>query len=97
MGRLVFDDDVSAVENRDPVVVERAGRIFRGPYPDIEIPDVSLTRFVFERAGELGDKPAFVDGPTGRTLTYSGLSDAVRRAAAGLVSRGFQKGDVFAA
>ncbi len=96
MGRLVVDDDVSAVEDRDPAVGKRGGRIFRGPYPDVEIPDISLTRFVFERAGELGDKPAFVDGPTGRTLTYSGLSDAVRRAAAGLASRGFQKGDVFA-
>jgi acyl-CoA synthetase (AMP-forming)/AMP-acid ligase II len=70
--------------------------IFRSPYPGIEIPEVSLTPFVLERAGELGDRPALVDGPTGRRITYSSFADAVNRAAAGLARRGFEKGDVFA-
>ena len=70
--------------------------IFRAPEPDIVIPDVALTPFLLERAAALGDKPAFIDGPTGRTLTYRGWAEAVRRAAAGLSARGFRKGDVFA-
>jgi acyl-CoA synthetase (AMP-forming)/AMP-acid ligase II len=70
--------------------------IFRAPEPDLTIPEVGLTPFLFERAAGLGDKPAFIDGPTGRTLTYRGLVDAVRRSAAGLAARGFGKGDVFA-
>jgi acyl-CoA synthetase (AMP-forming)/AMP-acid ligase II len=51
---------------------------------------------VLGRAGELGDKPALIDGPTGRTITYAELASAVRMVAAGLSERGFSKGDVFA-
>ena len=60
------------------------------------IPDVSITEYVLRHADRLGDKPALIDGPTGRTLTYRQLSEGVRRAAAGLARRGFKKGDVFA-
>ena len=69
--------------------------IFRGPYPKVTIPDISLSEFVFQRAAELGDKPALIDGPTGRVITYAGLVNAVRRVAASLAARGFKKGDVF--
>lgn len=71
--------------------------IFQSPFPDVEIPDVPVHRFVLERAGELGDKPALVDGGTGRVLTYGQLDELVRRTAAGLAARGFTHGDVFAA
>jgi len=70
--------------------------IFRSPYPDVTIPEVALTPFVLQRAQELADKPALIDGPSGRTLTYGQLAGAVRLAAAGLAQRGFHKGDVFA-
>jgi acyl-CoA synthetase (AMP-forming)/AMP-acid ligase II len=70
--------------------------IFRSPYSEITIPEVSLTQLVLRRAEELADKPALIDGATNRVLTYGELSDSVRRVAAGLAARGFQKGDVFA-
>jgi acyl-CoA synthetase (AMP-forming)/AMP-acid ligase II len=70
--------------------------LFRSPYPDVTIPDVPLTPFVLELAGKLSDKPALIDGPSGRTLTYGQLADAIRSAAAGLASRGFGKGQVTA-
>jgi acyl-CoA synthetase (AMP-forming)/AMP-acid ligase II len=70
--------------------------IFRSPWPDLDIPEVPLASFVLDRAHELADKPALVDGPSGRTLTYGQLAEAVRRAAVGLSRRGFGKGDVFA-
>jgi acyl-CoA synthetase (AMP-forming)/AMP-acid ligase II len=69
--------------------------IFRGPFPDVVIPEVSLTQLVLRRAQQLGSKPALVDGPTGRTITYSQLADAITEVAAGLSQRGFKKGDVF--
>ena len=72
----------------------RASRIIRCQYPDVEIPEVSITEFVLGRAADRGDKPAIVDGPSGRTLTYAQLFDLVRRAAAGLAANGFKKGDV---
>ena len=70
--------------------------IVRAPEPEVAIPEVALTPFLLERAERRGDKPALIDGPTGRTITYAGWAGAVRKAAAGLFARGFRKGDVFA-
>ncbi|MGZ4592189.1 MAG: AMP-binding protein, partial [Actinomycetes bacterium] len=70
--------------------------IHTSPLSDVAIPDVALAGYVLEQATRLGDKPAMVDGPTGRTLTYAGLAEAVRSLAGGLVEQGFAKGDVLA-
>jgi acyl-CoA synthetase (AMP-forming)/AMP-acid ligase II len=70
--------------------------IFRSPFPDVEIPEVPLTEFVFAGAHEHAERPALVDGVSGRVLTYAQLASAVRAAAAGLARRGFVKGDVLA-
>lgn len=69
--------------------------IFRGPFPQITIPEVPVTTFVLKRAKERGDKPALIDGPSGRTITYSELADRIQRVAASLWKRGFKKRDVF--
>ena len=68
--------------------------IFRSPYPDVRVPDVPLHRFVLAGAAALGDKPALIDGPSGRTLTYGQLGAGVERIAAGLAAQGFKPGDV---
>ena len=70
--------------------------IHTSPFADLEIPDVPLTTYVLERAAELGDKPALIDGPTGRTLTYAQLDAAIRSFAGGLAAKGFGHGDVLA-
>jgi acyl-CoA synthetase (AMP-forming)/AMP-acid ligase II len=70
--------------------------IHTSPLPDVEIPDTALTPFVLRRAEELSEKPALVDGPSGRALTYGGLAAGIRALAAGLAGRGFGRGDVFA-
>jgi len=69
--------------------------IFRAPEAPLAIPEIALTPFLLGRADGLGDKPALIDAPSGRTLTYRGWASAVRKAAAGLAHRGFRKGDVF--
>jgi acyl-CoA synthetase (AMP-forming)/AMP-acid ligase II len=61
----------------------------------VDIPDVSLSEFILEDAAGRGDKPALIDGPTGRTVTYRELAGGVERVAAGLAERGFERGDVF--
>jgi acyl-CoA synthetase (AMP-forming)/AMP-acid ligase II len=70
--------------------------IFRGSYPEVTIPDIALTPFVLARARELGEKPALVDGVTGRATSYAQLDESVRRVAASLSTRGCGKGDVLA-
>ena len=43
----------------------------------IEIPDVDITSFVLEHAAERGERPALIDGPSGRTITYGELGEQV--------------------
>ncbi|HEV7858158.1 MAG TPA: 4-coumarate--CoA ligase family protein [Pyrinomonadaceae bacterium] len=69
--------------------------LFRGPDADVSIPEIGLTPFVLRHALRLADKPALIDGPTGRVLTYGQLAAGIRRVASGLHARGFRKGDVF--
>ncbi|MDH3731861.1 MAG: AMP-binding protein, partial [Acidimicrobiia bacterium] len=70
--------------------------IITSPYPDVIIPETDITSFVLRRADELGDKPALIDGPSGRTITFGELAKGTEATAAGLATRGFGKGDVFA-
>lgn len=70
--------------------------IFRSPFPDVAIPDITLTEYVLRGAGTRAAKPAIIDGPSGRTYTYGQLAGAIRRAAAGLAAHGLRQGDVVA-
>jgi acyl-CoA synthetase (AMP-forming)/AMP-acid ligase II len=72
----------------------REERIIRSSFPDVEVPEVSITELVLGDAARLGDKPAIVDGASGRSLTYTQLIDGVRRVAAGLAAHGLKKGEV---
>jgi acyl-CoA synthetase (AMP-forming)/AMP-acid ligase II len=68
--------------------------IHRSPYPEIDIPPVSLADFVLAGAAGRGSRPALVDGVTGRTIHYGELPDLVERAAAGLARLGIAPGHV---
>ena len=71
--------------------------IFRSPHPVIEIPDMlSLPGFVFHNVDAFAGKPALIDGPSGRSLSYGQLYHDVQAFARGLHQKGFAKGDVFA-
>jgi acyl-CoA synthetase (AMP-forming)/AMP-acid ligase II len=67
--------------------------ILRSPYPDVDIPDVSLTEYVVGEAAGRGDKPALVYGATGTVTTYAELADQIARTAAGLAAEGIGPGD----
>ena len=71
--------------------------IFESPHPDVTIPaDVTFPQYIFQDLGEFAGKPALIDGPSGRTLTYGQLYGGIQAVAAGLSQKGFKKGDVFA-
>jgi len=69
---------------------------FRSVYPDVAIPEIALTDYVLAHAREFGDKPALIDGPSGRTITYAQLPGLIARVVAGMARRGFRKGERFA-
>src|SRR5882762_10058212 len=53
--------------------------IYRSPIPDIAAPEESLFTFLFEGNADReipGTIPAFIDAPTGRIVTRSGLRTA---------------------
>lgn len=70
--------------------------IFRSPWPDIELPQISVCDSVLGSARRLGDKPAVIEAETGRTLSYQQLVEQSERVAAGLASAGFQPGQPLA-
>jgi acyl-CoA synthetase (AMP-forming)/AMP-acid ligase II len=70
--------------------------IHQSPLPPVEIPQTALTGHVLARAAELADKPALIEGASGRVMTYGQLEAGVRSLAGGLVAKGFAKGDVLA-
>jgi acyl-CoA synthetase (AMP-forming)/AMP-acid ligase II len=66
----------------------------RSPYPDVEIPEVSLHEFLFGDFGDRVDAPAFVDGGSGRSISFGELASMVDTIAAALAERGIGAGDV---
>jgi acyl-CoA synthetase (AMP-forming)/AMP-acid ligase II len=75
----------------------RAGaRTWTGRPLELDDDPVPFPAYLLEHARDLGDKPALVDGPTGRALSYRQLAAGVERVAAGLAARGFGPGDVLA-
>jgi len=66
------------------------------PYPDVEIPDLSVPEFILATGKERPDVPALIDGLKGDTITHGQLSSYVDRVAAALHAKGLRKGDVVA-
>ena len=68
--------------------------IFRSPYPDVAISELSLTPFVLQHAEKLSAKPALIDASSDRVLTYGEFAREVQFVASGLFNRGMRKGAV---
>ncbi|MEZ4586539.1 MAG: 4-coumarate--CoA ligase family protein [Gemmatimonadales bacterium] len=70
--------------------------IHRSQFPDVPLPDQSVHGLLLDRLAELGDAPAVIDGPTGRSISFAQVGRLARRLASGLVARGLAKGEVVA-
>ncbi|HWD79522.1 MAG TPA: AMP-binding protein, partial [Kribbella sp.] len=70
--------------------------IITSQFPPVEVLDVPIHDAVLGRAQEYGDRPAMVDGVTGKELSYAQLDHLTRRVAAGLAELGIRHGDVIA-
>ena len=70
--------------------------VYRSPMPDVDIPDVPVTEFVMRWAERDPERPALVDGPTGRSYTYGQLAMLINCLAGGLATRGLGPGDTIA-
>ncbi|MBL6630797.1 MAG: AMP-binding protein [Actinomycetota bacterium] len=70
--------------------------IHTSPLPSVVIPEVPITEFVLRRAAIHPDRPALIDGTSGRVITFAELDDQIHRLAGGLRAAGFTPGDVLA-
>lgn len=70
--------------------------IIQSEFPPVEILDVPIHDAVLGRAQEYGDRPALVDGVTGREISYAQLDQMSRRMAAGFAEMGIRHGDTIA-
>ncbi|MBL6636283.1 MAG: AMP-binding protein, partial [Ilumatobacteraceae bacterium] len=70
--------------------------LYTSPLPSVEIPLVPITEFVLRRVEDHPDRPALIDGASGRTYSFAELSDVIHRLAGGLAARGFGPGDTLA-
>ncbi|TCO24840.1 acyl-CoA synthetase (AMP-forming)/AMP-acid ligase II [Kribbella steppae] len=70
--------------------------IITSEFPPVEILDVPIHDAVLGRAQEYGDRPALVDGVSGREITYAQLDGMSRRVAAGFAELGIRHGDTIA-
>ena len=70
--------------------------LYNSPLPAVEIPEVPITEFVMQKAGELAEHPALIDGSTGQSLSFQQLNRRIRRLAGGLQAVGFDTGSVLA-
>ena len=70
--------------------------IYESSLPAVDVPAISITDYVLQRAEELADKVAFVDGPSGREVTYGAVAKQIRMLAGGLKARGAGPGTTWA-
>ena len=71
---------------------------FASPFPPVTIPDVSLYDYLFaslDPAADL-DRTAFIDAPSGTSVSFRELRDRVEAAAGALSARGVSPGEVVA-
>ncbi len=71
-------------------------KIHRSPYPDVEIPDATLTEHVLGPAARRGDAVALIDGTSGEHTSYAALAGLVGGAASRLGSLGIGPGGTVA-
>ena len=67
---------------------------FTSPFQDVDVPDVSVHEAIFANVGQHADRPAMIDGLTGKQLSYRELTGMVDTLAGALAERGLRKGDV---
>ena len=67
--------------------------ILESPLPPVEVPSLTLARYLREQARLRPERIAIVDAVSGRTLSYGELDRQIGRFAAGLAAHGFRSGD----
>lgn len=71
-------------------------QIFESPLPPLDIPEMSVTEWVFEGLALRKDRHVFTEVNSGRQITGEGAMRQIRALAGGLAALGLKKGEVVA-
>ncbi len=70
--------------------------VYTSTRPALDVPALTVTDYVLARASEWGDRPALIEGATGRVVTFAELERSIRSLAGGLIARGVGPGTTWA-
>ncbi len=70
--------------------------IIKSDCAPVQIPNLSVTDHISRHSERLADKAAFIEGPSGRTVSYGELMKQIRSLAGGLAGRGVGPGTTWA-
>lgn len=70
--------------------------VYKSTHPDLEFPRIGVTDYVLGQAEAMADKAAFIEGGSGRVVTYAALAQQIRSFAGGLAARGVGPGTTWA-
>ncbi|MCO4769344.1 MAG: AMP-binding protein [Deltaproteobacteria bacterium] len=70
--------------------------VYTSSRPDPVVPDQSVTEYILAGAAARGDRPALIEGATGRVITYAELNARIHSLAGGLAARGVGPGTTWA-
>ena len=90
------EDDQLLLEGTMTITAGFTGTVLRSRWPEVAIPPMSLPQFLLAAAADRGDRPALIDGLTGRVTSYGQFAALVDRVAAGFAAHGLRKGQVVA-
>ena len=70
--------------------------IYKSPFPDLGLPELSATEWVFQGLELAKNKTFLTDTTTGRAMTGAQAMDDIRALAGGFIAKGLQKGEMVA-
>lgn len=70
--------------------------IYRSRHPELDFPRQSVTDYVLQRAAAQADDVAFVEGTSGREVTFGAFAGQIKALAGGLKARGVGPGTTWA-
>jgi acyl-CoA synthetase (AMP-forming)/AMP-acid ligase II len=95
MSRAAHAEDDQLLEGTMTITAGFTGTVFRSRWPEAVIPSMALPQFLLA-AADRGDRPALIDGLTGRVTSYGEFAALMGRVAAGFAAHGLRKGQVVA-
>jgi non-ribosomal peptide synthetase component F len=70
--------------------------VHKSPHPEIDLPNATIWEVLQERAEQMPDKPAVINGLTHEEVSFRELLESSKRVAVALAKDGVKRGDVSA-